>query len=318
MRVRAVSSGNSRDDSSPPPSRDERRRGERRRKLRWRRPRPFRFNLGKALFVLPNAFTVSSICCGIFSIILASGDPTSDQLFQAAVAIFFGVFFDAMDGRVARLTRTQSDFGVELDSLADVVTFGAAPSILVYKWGLEPLGRVAIVVAMIYACCGALRLARFNVLAHRSHGGASDHFIGLPIPLAACTIVSLVIAHHSLGSGEVARHWSVLAIVLVLSYLMVSNIRYRTFKGGRLSIRALAVVSAVLVGLAAGCAVLHVSPSLMLVGLSGLYILLGLFEEVLFFRRRRDEDHRRRLAAQQPPAAPPVAPEKTSVPETVQ
>ncbi|MBN2360013.1 MAG: CDP-diacylglycerol--serine O-phosphatidyltransferase [Deltaproteobacteria bacterium] len=275
-----------------------------------------RFNLGKALFVLPNAFTVSSICCGIYSIILASGDPTSDQLFQAAIAIFFGVFFDAMDGRVARLTRTQSDFGVELDSLADVVTFGVAPAILVYKWGLEPLGRVAIVAVVVFACCGALRLARFNVLAHRSHGGTSEHFIGLPIPLAACTIVSLVIAHHSLGSGEVARHGSVLAIVLVLSYLMVSNVRYRTFKGGRLPVKPLIALSVLLVALATACALLRVSPSLMLVALCGIYILLGLFEEVLFFRRRREEDLRRRQSAQQQEPALPAVAETKSASET--
>ena len=89
-----------------------------------------RFNFGKALFVLPNAFTMSSIFCGLYAIILVSGDPSSDALFRAAVAIFFGTFFDAMDGRVARMTKTQSDFGVELDSLADLVTFGVAPSLV--------------------------------------------------------------------------------------------------------------------------------------------------------------------------------------------
>src|SRR2546422_10760021 len=101
-----------------------------------RSPRRPRANLRKLMFVLPNLFTVSSIFCGVYSITLSAGEPTGDNFYRAAVAIFFGSFFDAFDGRVARLTRTQSDFGVELDSLADVITFGVAPAILVYKWAL--------------------------------------------------------------------------------------------------------------------------------------------------------------------------------------
>src|SRR6266436_5058096 len=95
-----------------------------------------RTNLRKLMFVLPNLFTVSSIFCGVYSITLSAGEPTGDNFYRAAVAIFFGSFFDAFDGRVARLTQTQSEFGVELDSLADVITFGVAPAILVYKWAL--------------------------------------------------------------------------------------------------------------------------------------------------------------------------------------
>lgn len=250
------------------------------------RQRRLSFNLRKAMFVLPNAFTLSSVFCGIYAIILASGEASSDQLFRAAIAIFFGVFFDAMDGRVARLTRTQSDFGVEMDSLADIVTFGVAPAILVYKWGLEPMGNWALFAVFLYAGCGTVRLARFNVLARRNRS-LSEHFIGLPIPLAAGTIVSLVIAHHSLGSEEVVKHGSVLALVLVLSYLMVSNVRYRTFKGVRLSWKPLAGVFFTVAILLTACRILGVSTSLMLVAISGGYILLGLCEEVLFFRRRR-------------------------------
>src|SRR5438270_10822151 len=99
-----------------------------------RRPRP---NLRKLMFVLPNLFTVSSIFCGIYSITLCCGEVASgDQLYRAAIAIFFGNFFDAFDGRVARMTKTQSEFGVELDSLADAITFEIAPAILIYKWAL--------------------------------------------------------------------------------------------------------------------------------------------------------------------------------------
>src|SRR5207248_5130694 len=129
---------------------------------RARKPRP---NLRKLMFDLPNQFTVSSIVCGVYSITLSAGESTGDNFYRAAVAIFFGSFFDAFDGRVARLTRTQSDFGVELDSLADVISFGVAPAILVYKWALSGLGIGGIAISSIYAACGALRLARFNVLA---------------------------------------------------------------------------------------------------------------------------------------------------------
>ena len=150
-------------------------------------------NLRKAMFVLPNLFTVSSIFLGFYALTLCAGDATPAQLYQAALAIFFAIFFDAFDGRVARMTKTQSDFGVELDSLADLVSFGAAPALLVYKWALASLGPVGMFVAFSCAACGALRLARFNVLAQRGDKGSSRFFVGLPIPLAAGTIVALVI-----------------------------------------------------------------------------------------------------------------------------
>src|SRR5437660_12095342 len=162
-----------------------------------RSPRRPRANLRKLMFVLPNLFTVSSIFCGVYSITLSAGEPTGDNFYRAAVAIFFGSFFDAFDGRVARLTRTQSDFGVELDSLADVITFGVAPAILVYKWALSGMGIAGIAICSIYAACGAIRLARFNVLAH-SESGTKRYFDGLTMPLSSCTRGGDVIALHHL------------------------------------------------------------------------------------------------------------------------
>src|SRR6059058_5292880 len=181
---------------------------------RKRRPRP---NLRKLMFVLPNLFTVSSIFCGVYSIMLSAGESTGDNFYRAAVAVFFGNFFDAFDGRVARLTKTQSDFGVELDSLADVITFGVAPAILVYKWALYGMGIVGIVICSIYAACGAIRLARFNVLAH-SESGSQRYFVGLPIPLAAGMLVSLVIALTNLRApvAESVGPWPIATLVLVL------------------------------------------------------------------------------------------------------
>src|SRR5271165_1425679 len=124
--------------------------------------------LDKLKFVLPNLFTVTSIFCGFYALTLCSGDPSPAQLYQAALAILFAMFFDGFDGRVARLTRTQSQFGVELDSLADVVSFGVVPAMLLYKWALAELGLLGLLVCFSFASCGALRLARFNVLAQRS------------------------------------------------------------------------------------------------------------------------------------------------------
>src|SRR5438445_4973337 len=170
---------------------------------RRRRRRP---NLRKLMFVLPNLFTVSSIFCGIYSIMLSAGEATGDNFYRAAIAVFFGNFFDAFDGRVARMTKTQSEFGVELDSLADVITFGVAPAILVYKWALAGMGTGGIAISSIYAACGAIRLARFNVIAH-AESGTQRYFIGLPIPLAAGMLVSLVIALNNLRAPESVGLW---------------------------------------------------------------------------------------------------------------
>src|SRR5271154_2210062 len=125
--------------------------------------------LRKALFVLPNLFTVSSIFCGFYALALCAGDPPG-RYYQAGLAILFAIFFDAFDGRVARLTKTQSEFGMQLDSLADVVSFGAAPALLLYKWTLQPLGFWGLFLAFLFTACGALRLARFNLLANRHAG----------------------------------------------------------------------------------------------------------------------------------------------------
>ena len=253
--------------------------------LRRRRPRP---NLRKLMFVLPNLFTVSSIFCGVYSITLSAGDPTGDNFYRAAVAIFFGSFFDAFDGRVARMTQTQSDFGVELDSLADVISFGVAPAIMVYKWALSGMGMAGIVICSIYAACGAIRLARFNVIAQRDPVGSSRYFVGLPIPLAAGMLVSLVIALQYVREPVaelIGGTWPIATLVLVLSFLMVSTIRYRTFKEAGLTARTL-LVFVLVVGVGVFVAY-QGRPSLVLLVYFTSYILLGIFEELLHGRGRR-------------------------------
>jgi CDP-diacylglycerol--serine O-phosphatidyltransferase len=242
-------------------------------------------NLRKAMFVLPNLFTVSSIFLGFYALTLCAGEATPTQLYQAALAIFFAMFFDAFDGRVARMTKTQSDFGMQLDSLADVVSFGAAPALLVYKWALAPLGVFGLAVAFSFAACGALRLARFNVLAMRGETGSSRFFVGLPIPLAAGTIVSLVIAHYKAAgaNADATAHLPVAAVVALLAFLMVSTVRYRTFKDVTMSPRSLTLFGLfMLAGLAVGVAT---RASFVLVVYMAAYIAMGIAES-LFARAR--------------------------------
>lgn len=242
------------------------------------------------LFVLPSIFTVSSIFCGVLSIVLstrAEGATANHDFFMAAMAIFFGMFFDGFDGRVARLTKTQSEFGVQLDSLADVVTFGVAPAMLLYSWALKPLELTGIFVASLFVICGALRLARFNVMASKSES-AGKYFLGLPIPIAAAIIFSLVIAATRGETPLVIPAGAAVVLVLVLSYLMVSNIRFHSLKEMRFSSpKGLAFIATCL---AFGAIIaLRVRPSFVLISYGSVYILSGLFEEI-FFRRRRNAE----------------------------
>ncbi len=258
--------------------------------------------LRKALFVLPNLFTVSSIFCGFYALALCAGERPG-RYYQAALAILFAIFFDAFDGRVARLTKTQSEFGMQLDSLADVVSFGAAPALLLYKSTLEPLGFWGLFFSAAYVSCGALRLARFNLLSNRH--ASSQFFVGLPIPVAAGAVIAVVIAH---GVTDVSLPpVPMMVLTVVLSYLMVSNIRYRTFKGTQLN-RGRAALLFLLASLSVVSAI-QFNPATVLVAAMGGYVLMGLVESVLLFRRNRLERRRARLAVTPTGAAEPIADE---------
>jgi CDP-diacylglycerol--serine O-phosphatidyltransferase len=251
--------------------------------VRTKQRQRVKLDLRKTMFVLPNLFTLSSIFCGFYAIVLSSGDAGAAQMRTACVLIAFALFFDAIDGRVARLTRTQSEFGMELDSLADVVSFGAAPALLAYRYGLAQLGTLGIFVAFAFAACGAIRLARFNVIAHREEG-VMQFFLGLPIPLAAGVLVSVILASGAQPlPPQQAVSWCVL--MLVVSYLMVSNIRYRTFK--KIGSRRVAFALALSVVSGFGLISRLYSPEMALATLFFSYVGLGLLEEVIFFRTRR-------------------------------
>lgn len=191
------------------------------------RPQPPRLvdvPLRKGVYILPNLITTAGLFSGFYSVIASlRGD-----FLLAAIAIMIANVFDALDGRIARLTKTTSRFGIEYDSLCDLVAFGVAPGILVYRWGLEPWGTFGWLAASLYVTAGALRLARFNVLFET---GEKRYFLGLPIPAAAEVIASTVILYYFFGAeGPTYRHLIVLLMVYALAGLMVSNVRYFSFK----------------------------------------------------------------------------------------
>lgn len=246
-----------------------------------------KINLRKSLFILPNLFTCSSIFCGFYAALLCVGEPSPEDFYRAALLLVFAMFFDTVDGRVARLTRTQSAFGVQLDSLADVVSFGVAPAILVYRWSLQDLQMLGMFVCFAYVACGAIRLARFNVLTMGETGAPkkpSKYIVGLPIPGAAGILISLVVANHAVAGGLPGQSFIILGVVAALSFFMVSNIRFRSFKDLRLSWRTVALV-ALAIGSSVAIA-MRFHPSFALVWLLTSYILIGIVEALFNLSRR--------------------------------
>ena len=233
----------------------------------------------KILYVLPNLFTLSSIVLSFAAMTIVSSNPDARDFYRAAMLIFFSTLFDGFDGKVARLTRTQSEFGIQLDSLADVISFGIAPALLIYRWGLEPLGWLGLAGAVLYLCCGALRLARFNVIAARAGGKKNPFFYGVPIPMAAGLLVSLVMVHYVTGLKAVHAHNHILILTVVLSYLMVSNIRYRTFKAYGNSLKARLYMGSMFVLLIS--IGIRVTPAFMVLSFFSIFIATGLIEELI-------------------------------------
>lgn len=232
-------------------------------------PRP----RGRGIYLLPNLFTTGGLFAGFYAIIAA----TQGQFEDACVAVFIAAILDGVDGRVARLTNTQSDFGMQYDSLADLISFGLAPALVMYHWALAATrldgvvpGKLGWIAAFLYAACAALRLARFN-----SQVGQVDKrwFIGLASPAAAGLVASFVWTFHALGySGEELRYVA-LAVTVAAALLMVSRLRYFSFKGGgprsdRMPFLGIILVLAVLVAIA-------IDPPSVLLGIGVLYALSG-------------------------------------------
>jgi len=272
------------------------------RRTRTKRPRP-RLDLHKTLFVLPNAITLCSVFCGFNAIRIVSKDaPTADDVYRAALLLIFAMFFDLMDGRVARMTRTQSAFGLQIDSLADIISFGVAPSLLVYKWVLFRAPLPGIFTAFMFVSCAAIRLARFNVLSSSATGAPTKpgkYIIGLPTPPSTGILVALIIANHGAGGVLGTEPYTVLlfAVTIGLSLLMVSNVRFRSFKELKLNT---GTVLFVLFTIASSAFVWsRFKPQFVLIYLLSVYILIGIVESIRALLVKLTTPHR--------DSVPPVA-----------
>ncbi|MBU6483801.1 MAG: CDP-diacylglycerol--serine O-phosphatidyltransferase [Betaproteobacteria bacterium] len=177
----------------------------------------------RGIYLLPNLFTAAALFAGFYAIVQAMNVNYEN----AAVAIFVAMVLDGLDGRVARMTRTQSAFGAEFDSLADMVSFGAAPALVMYEWALRDLGKLGWVAAFVYVAGAALRLARFNTLLEVAD---KRWFQGLPSPSAAAVVAGLVWVVDDLGYDPDALRWVAFATTLFAGLTMVSNLRYYSFK----------------------------------------------------------------------------------------
>ena len=226
-----------------------------------------RSKMKKGIFILPNLITSTSLFGGFYSIVACL-----DGKFEyAAIAIIISGLLDGLDGRVARLTGTSSKFGMEYDSLADLVAFGLAPGILVFTWALRPFGRYGWLAAFLYVVCAALRLARFNVQVDTVE---SNRFVGIPTPAAAGFIASTVLFFHYLGAGDAGttKHVTVLLLTYSLAFLMVSSIRYSSFKGLNFSERA---PFSFLLGIILFAVIIAAEPAVMLFIIGLLYASSG-------------------------------------------
>lgn len=232
----------------------------------------------RGIYLLPNLFTTAALFAGFYSIVAAM----NQQFAPAAIAIFVAMALDGMDGRIARLTNTQSDFGVQYDSLSDMVSFGLAPALVMYQWALAAMGKPGWLAAFIYAASAALRLARFNIQASSLD---KNFFQGLPSPAAAALMAGVVWlgAAYDLPDGAAALIFC-FPVTILAGLLMVSNIRYHSFKQfdleGRIPFAAVLLVAGVF-------ALIAIEPPLVLFGMAAVYAVSGPVMTLLMIRRRR-------------------------------
>jgi CDP-diacylglycerol--serine O-phosphatidyltransferase len=178
----------------------------------------------KGIYLLPNLFTTGALFFGFYAIVASMNGNFS----EASIAIFIAMILDGLDGRVARMTNTQSDFGAEYDSLADMVSFGVAPALVSFTWALQDLGKIGWVAAFIYVAGAALRLARFNTQIDTAD---KNYFTGLASPAAAAIVAGTVWAFSEMGATGTDVAWIMVFLVPLAGILMVSNFQYHSFKG---------------------------------------------------------------------------------------
>jgi CDP-diacylglycerol---serine O-phosphatidyltransferase len=256
-----------------------------------RPPRRFR----RGVYILPTLFTLGNMFCGYSCIVYAM----RGEFETAAPLIGVAIVLDMLDGRIARMTGSASDFGVEFDSLADVISFGIAPAILSFSWGLQPLGRLGWLVGFLFLTAAAMRLARFNI--QTGSGGDKRYFVGMPSPAAAAIPAATVFA-YPWGLNDYRAALPALAMVLVPAALMVSTIRFRSFKTFDLQSRR---PYTVVILIAAGIALIATHPRFVLVGVAYAY-LASAFVGMALARIRHRGRKGQAAAAHAVPIDPPV------------
>lgn len=242
------------------------------RRRKWRRWEEGEIHRGT--YIVPNLFTTANLFSGFFGII----SSINGNFLMAAVAILISVVFDVLDGKVARLTRATSRFGVEYDSLADLVSFGVGPGLLMYLWALKPFGRLGWLAAFVFMACGALRLARFNVQVETV---SKDYFVGLPIPGGASMIATTVLFLHDwkLTSSSISN-LPLLVVTYLLGFLMVSTLPFYSFKDVEM-VRAKPLP--LLFGIIVLVTIVAIEPGIMLFVLLAAYVFSG---PVIYLVRR--------------------------------
>jgi CDP-diacylglycerol--serine O-phosphatidyltransferase len=235
----------------------------------------------KGIYVLPNTLTLCGMFLGFFSI-LAS---LKGNYLHAAWGIIFATVFDGLDGWVARLTHSTTRFGIELDSLSDLVAFGVAPAVMLYKWALAPFGRIGWAAAFLFVACGALRLARYNV---QMGSTESKSFTGMPIPGAATIAATLVLFYHELWDTVPEKNIYILFLTVLLAVLMVSTLRYHGAK--ELDFRKRKPFW-ILVAIVLVFTVIVIHPPVALFIFAMIYLFGGIIENIfLSYRKRRQID----------------------------
>lgn len=227
----------------------------------------------KGIYILPNLFTLAALFGGFYAIVMAM----NGRFDLAAVGIFCAMILDSLDGRVARMTNTQSAFGEQMDSLSDMVSFGAAPALISYIWALKELGRWGWISAFVYCACAALRLARFNV---NTAVVDKRYFQGLPSPAAAALIAGFIGVMTDLGVQGPSVAWPMFALALYAGLTMVTNVPFYSFKDVSMK-RSVPFVVIVLIVL--GIAVINIDPPTVMFGV---FVMYGVSGYVIYFWRK--------------------------------
>jgi CDP-diacylglycerol--serine O-phosphatidyltransferase len=231
----------------------------------------------KGIYLLPNSLTLCGMFFGFFSIL----SSIKGNYIHAAWAVIIADVFDGLDGWVARLTHSTTKFGIELDSLSDLVAFGVAPAILVYNWAVAPFGRIGFAAAFLFTACGALRLARYNV---QMGSAESKAFTGMPIPGAATVIATVVLFFQEIGAFTPRKNIFVLVLTICLSLLMVSTLKFHGLKEVDFRRRKPFWILVVFV---LGVVIVAIHPAIALFAFAMIYLAEGIIENVYLYNKKQ-------------------------------